>query len=71
VGPRVVVCVPSGPRGWSFGRSGRPQSRRGQEGLHHRGAFSGCHRGGAAGRGAEGSMVVDVGGGTTEVAVIS
>ena len=71
IGPRVVVCV--------LGRDGR-RAQGGQRGdrvgwgppgVHHRGAAGCCHRDGLPVNEAQGSMVVDVGGGTSEVAVIS
>ena len=71
--PRIVVCVPSGhhPGRAPRCRGGR-LSRRSPAGLHDRGADGGRHRGRACPIGEpSGSMVVDMGGGTTEVAVIS
>ena len=70
--PRVVVCVPSGITGVeqraveeSTIRARRPQR------LHHRGADGRRDRRRPPRPRATGNMVVDIGGGTTEVAVIS
>ena len=70
--PRLVVAVPSGITGVeqsAVKEAGAPG--RGQACLRHRGADGGRDRRRAAGARAVGNMVVDVGGGTTEVAVIS
>jgi len=52
-------------------RHGGRRVRRGAQGLHHRGAHGRRHRCRSAVHEPTGNMVVDIGGGTTEVAVIS
>ena len=70
--PRMVICVPSGITGRrAAGRQGGGLPGRRPPGLHHRGADGRRDRRRPAGPRATGNMVVDVGGGTTEVAVIS
>ena len=70
--PRLVVAVPSGITGveQSAVEGGRPSGRR-PPGLHHRGADGSGYRSRPAINEPTGNMVVDIGGGTTEVAVIS
>lgn len=70
--PNVVVCIPSVLPLWSAVRSGRPPSRAGARKV----AIIEEPMAAAIGAGlpvaeAQGSMVVDIGGGTSEVAVIS
>ena len=70
--PRLVVCVPSGITGRRAARrQGRGLRGRRAQGLHHRGADGRRDRRRAAVHEPTGNMVVDIGGGTTEVAVIS
>ena len=70
--PRIVVAVPSGITGVEQSRrqGGRAPGRR-PPGVHHRGADGGRDRAGLPVNEPTGNMVVDIGGGTTEVAVIS
>ena len=66
--PRVVVCVPFGVKSREArGRGGVPLRRARQVYLIEEPRPP--HRRGADGRGATGNMVVDIGGGTSEVAV--
>ena len=70
--PRVVVCVPSGVTGVEKRAVEEAcLSRRRAPGVPDRGADGGRDRRRAAGRRADRNMVVDIGGGTSEVAVIS
>ena len=70
--PRMVICVPSGITGRRAScRHGGGRVRRRTARLHHRGAHGGRHRRRSAVHEPTGNMVVDIGGGTTEVAVIS
>ena len=65
-------CVPSGITGVEQRAVKEARSRgRRAPGAHHRGADGRGHRRRPAGHEATGNMVVDIGGGTTEVAVIS
>ena len=66
--PRLVVAVPSGITGVERSAVKEAASGRGQAHVHHRGADGGRDRRRAAGHEPVGNMVVDVGGGTTEVA---
>ena len=72
--PRMVICVPSGHhRCRTARRAGRRRVRRcPQARPHHRRADGrGDRRRPARARAVSGNMIVDIGGGTTEVAVIS
>ena len=69
--PRVVVCVEWRDRSREAGRRGSHAKRGSPTGVSDRGADGCDRRPGYPSRSRPGNMIVDIGGGTTEVAVIS
>ena len=69
--PRIIIAVPSGITQVERRAVKEALNQQEQERFSDRGAYGCCGWGGASGDRASGSMIVDIGGGTTEVAVIS
>ena len=69
--PRIIICVPCGSTQVERRAIRESAIGAGVAGLPHRGADGRGDRRGFAGGGSDRLMVVDVGGGTTEVGVIS